>query len=86
MHTPIRSRGFTLIEILVVVIIIGTVMSIAVLSLNLASDDRDLQTEARRFMSLVEVVQDEAMVQGRTDSLNMTPWQRSGPRCPSTTR
>lgn len=60
-----HQAGFSLIEILVVLVIIGTVISVGVLSLNLASDDRDLVREARRFMSLVEVAQDEAMVQGR---------------------
>ena len=39
--------------------------SIAVLSLGLVGDDRELQTEARRMMSLVDVAQDEAMLQGR---------------------
>ena len=60
-----RSRGFTLIEILVVVFIIGIVLSIGVLSLDLAGDDRDLKREARRFVSLIAVAQDEAMMQGR---------------------
>lgn len=60
-----RTHGFTLIEILVAVLIIGIVMSVAVLSLSLAGDDREVRKEARRLMSLVEVAQTDAMMQGR---------------------
>jgi general secretion pathway protein H len=59
------AAGFTLIEILVVIVIVGTVLSLGMLSIGLLGDDRDLQTEARRFSSLIEVVQDEASLQGR---------------------
>jgi len=60
-----QLRGFSLIEILVVVVIIGIVSGIALLSLGLLGTDRQLETEARRFASLVEVALDEATVEGR---------------------
>jgi general secretion pathway protein H len=59
------DRGFTLIELLIVMVIVATVLSIAMLSFGLLGNDRDLQTEGRRFTSLMEVVQDEASMQGR---------------------
>lgn len=62
---PGRSRGFTLIEILVAVVIIGIVMSVTVLSLSLASNDRELRKQARRFVSLVDLAQTDSMMQGR---------------------
>lgn len=60
-----RRGGFTLIELLVSITIIGIVLSIAVLSLNLAGDDREIRTEARRLMSILTAVQDDATLQGR---------------------
>jgi general secretion pathway protein H len=59
------SRGFTLIEILVVVVIIATVVSIAVLSISVGGDDAELDQERRRLASLIETIQDEAVLQGR---------------------
>jgi general secretion pathway protein H len=60
-----RCRGFTLIEILVVIVIVGIVMSIAVMSLSLVGGDRDVRDEVQRVIALLEVAQDESMLQGR---------------------
>lgn len=57
--------GFTLIELLVVITIVAIVVSIAVLSLGLLGEDEPLDTEARRFASLVGAAQDDAVMQGR---------------------
>ena len=65
MNNSGRIRGFTLIELLVVIFIVGTVVSMALLSLGLLEDDRELQTEARRVIALIEVAEDEAVMQGR---------------------
>jgi len=65
MSTLRKEHGFTLIEILVVVVIIATIVSIAMLSMNLIADDRELGTERNRLATLIEVAQDEAMMQGR---------------------
>lgn len=67
-----RERGFSLIELLVVISIVGIVMSIALLSLGLLGDDRDLQQEGRRMIALVQVAQDEATMQGREFGLEIT--------------
>jgi general secretion pathway protein H len=60
-----RSDGFSLIEILVVIVIVGIVMSIAVLSITLAGGDSQLREEAQRIVSLVDVAKDESLLQGR---------------------
>jgi general secretion pathway protein H len=60
-----RQPGFTLIELLVVIVIIGTIVSIALLSIGVGGDDEDADRERRRLASLIEIVRDEAMLQGR---------------------
>lgn len=66
-----KQLGFTLIEILVVVIIIATVSGIALMSIGLIGDDRELDTERQRFASLLQVAQDEATLQGREFGLEL---------------
>lgn len=67
----IFQRGFTLIEILVVVVIIGIISAMVLLSFGIAGDDRDLQQQARRLVSLVELTLDEATLQGRDFGLEL---------------
>ncbi len=59
------SRGFSLIEILVVLVIAAIIMSIAVLSLGAIGNDRDVEREAQRMRSLLQLALDEAELQGR---------------------
>jgi general secretion pathway protein H len=72
-HLRIRSeRAFTLIEILVVVIIVGIISAVALLSFGLlGGDDRNLEQDARRLSSLVQVVNDDAVLQGRDFGLEL---------------
>lgn len=72
MNTATRLRGFTLVEILVVISIIAIVMSIAMLSLGVLGDDRDLRQEGRRVIALIGVAQDDAVMQGREFGLEFT--------------
>lgn len=60
-----RSRGFSLIELLVVVFIIGLFAGTAVLSLNVVGVDRELEREALRLQSLLDTLMDEAVLQTR---------------------
>jgi len=66
-HTPdIRGGlGFTLVEILVVLVIVGILVSVAFLSFGILGEERSLEREARRLNSLIELVSDEATTQGR---------------------
>jgi len=64
--------GFTLIELLVSIVIIGVVLSIAVLSLSLVDDDREIRREAQRLMAIVEIAKDDAVLQGREFGIEFT--------------
>ncbi|MHB9101487.1 MAG: GspH/FimT family pseudopilin [Sulfuricella sp.] len=69
-----RAGGFTLVEILVVVAIIGIVLAIA--SVNLLPDDRrTLETEAERVALLFDLARDSAISGGEE-----LAWQADGQR------
>ena len=65
-----RSRGFTLIEILVAVMIIAILMAAVMLSLNRSSGEDEIEDEARRLMALLQLAQDDAIMQGRDFGLD----------------
>lgn len=58
------SHGFTLLEILVVVLLMGIMATFAVLSIGSRALDDRLDTEARRLNELMALAADEAVLQG----------------------
>ncbi len=57
------SRGFTLIEVLIVLLLVG--VSVGVVAVNLRTDDREmLREEAARLAAGLEQAQDEAVLTG----------------------
>jgi general secretion pathway protein H len=66
------ERGFTLVEIMVVMVIIG--ITLGMVSLNVIPSPRqDLQAEARRLSLLLQLARDEAIVRNRPITFEATP-------------
>ena len=55
------TRGFTLIEMLVVVVVVGVLASVVVVGFVGADKEQELKTEARRLALLIELARDEAL-------------------------
>jgi general secretion pathway protein H len=60
-----RQRGFTLVEILVTVVIIGIMITVVTLSGGLAFSDRELETERDRILAIADHLRDQAALQIR---------------------
>ena len=59
------ANGFSLIEILVVLVIIGIFLGTTVLSISTTGIDRDLEWEAFRVNTLLDVMTEEAIVRNK---------------------
>lgn len=60
-----RARGFTLIEIMVVVVIIGVLSAGMILSVSLTGRDRELEKESDRMLALINYAREQAELQTR---------------------
>jgi general secretion pathway protein H len=68
-----RVSGFTLLELLVVVVIIGIITSMAVISVNVLGGDHEMQQEAERLQAILVQAQEDAMLQSRDLGLRLDP-------------
>jgi general secretion pathway protein H len=68
-HTRTRPRwqqlhgGFTLLELLVVLVVIGVMVSMAVLSFGVLGRDRQAEDESRRFWTVLQQAREEGEMQ-----------------------
>jgi general secretion pathway protein H len=68
-----RSKGFTLVEILIVMFIITVVVSLTVLSVTSTGRDGQLDEESRRIEGLVGLLHERALLEGRDFGLRIEP-------------
>jgi general secretion pathway protein H len=69
--TPAGIAGFTLVEIMVVVVIVGIALSIAVSNLFIGDEQR-VRLEAERMLVLVEKTRDQAVFSGYPIAMRVT--------------
>lgn len=68
-----HQQGFTLLELLIVVAIVGAMAGVAMLSIPGANFDDELERETRKIAAQVSLLQDEAIVQSR--EFGVAAWQ-----------
>lgn len=66
-----RLRGFTLLEILIVMVILGVLAGFAVLAVG-TNTGRHLEQEARRLVVLADLARDEALLTGQLRALGFS--------------
>lgn len=68
-----RAHGFTLIEIMLVIVILGVVSSLAVI--RAPGGKRQLETEAARFAAAIDLMSEQAIVRGIPHAVDVGPAQ-----------
>jgi len=64
-----QQSGFTLIEMMVVLVIMGVIVSMMVISLNTKEIKEEMEVEMTRIQVLITLAQEEAILQGQVMAL-----------------
>lgn len=65
------ERGFTLLEILIVVVLVAILTAAAINTINFVVDEADAKTEAQRIAALATLAAEEAVLTGREYGLRI---------------
>ena len=60
----LKTNGFTLVEILIVMLIVSIMMGVVVTSIPSSMDSADQETEAQRIRTVLQMASDEAVISG----------------------
>jgi general secretion pathway protein H len=66
------AHGFTLLEVLVVVVIIAVLTTLGVLSIGVLGGDRQLETEVERYTDVLAAAAEQAQLEGRDYGIHFT--------------
>ena len=72
--SPRVSRGFTLIEILVVIVILGVLAAALTLAVGVGGGERQLERQAEQMQALVGYACEQAELSGREIGISMNTW------------
>jgi general secretion pathway protein H len=67
------AAGFSLIELLVVIVILAIMAGMVLVSMGTLRTESPVETEARRLTALLELVTEEALIQGRDFGIEFFP-------------
>ena len=70
---PTTKSGFTLIEILVVLVILGITASVALLAFGDFGESRHIEAEAERFLQTTRLIHHHALLEATTYGMKITP-------------
>jgi general secretion pathway protein H len=73
LYSPSKTQGFTLIEILVVLLIIGITISFALLAFGDFGEKRRIITKAEEFSQYIKVIQQQAILEATPYAIQIHP-------------